>query len=52
MLVKMIAGEDLSFNLVGKKTFLDFVGGLNPGYNVPCRTTISKKLVPQVVGSW
>jgi hypothetical protein len=47
-LVKMIAAGDLSFNLVGQKTFLDFVNGLHPGYNVPCRTTLSRKLVPQV----
>jgi hypothetical protein len=48
-LVKMIAAGDLSLNLVGQATCLHFVMGLNPWYNVSCWTTLSRKLLPQVM---
>lgn len=46
-LVKTIAKNYLSFRLVESDVFKEFVKELNPAYQLPCRKTISKVLVPQ-----
>lgn len=47
LLITTIAKNFLAFNLVESPHFKRFVAELNSGYQLPCRKTVSKVLVPQ-----
>ncbi|KAL4085139.1 hypothetical protein QTP88_011338 [Uroleucon formosanum] len=45
---RMIVKGYYSFRMVDDKEFRKFVEMLNPGYQLPCRQTVSKNLIPRL----